>query len=301
VHLHWIPGLLGVGDLPRLGCPAVWTFHDQWPILGAAHYAERMPRDEGWLDRWTLRRKRAQWAGFAPLIACPSRWLAQEVRASALFGGREVQVLPNPVDTSLYRPQDRAAARSALGLPQDRLLLLFGAWGAATDRRKGFHVLEEALGLLARRGLSGRADLVLFGAEGSERVQGFATRWMGFVEDEARMSLLYSACDAFALPSLQDNFPNTLVEAMACGAAVAASEVGGVPDLVRDGETGLLAEKGNAAQLAERLQALLADAGLRTRLGAAARRAVERDCDERCIGARYLALYEQAMAQWRPA
>jgi glycosyltransferase involved in cell wall biosynthesis len=300
VHLHWIPGLLGIADLPRLGCPAVWTFHDQWPLLGAAHYADSARQDAGFLDRWTLRRKQRHWAGFAPVIACPSRWLAGEARASALFGGREVHLLPNPIDTSLYRPQDRAEARRKLSLPQERLLLLFGAWGAASDRRKGFHVLEEALGLLARRGFADRAGLVLFGAEGDARVQGFDTRWMGFVEDEARMSLLYSACDAFALPSLQDNYPNTLVEAMACGLPAVASAVGGVPDLVRDGETGLLVERGDAARLAERLEAVLAGAELRARLGAAARRAVERDCDERRVGARYVALYEQAMAQWRP-
>jgi glycosyltransferase involved in cell wall biosynthesis len=180
------------------------------------------------------------------------------------------------------------------------MLLLFGAWGAATDRRKGFHVLEEALALLARRGLAEGTDLVLFGAQGHAGVQGFRTHWMGFVEEEARMSLLYSACDLFALPSLQDNYPNTLVEAMACGLPVAASAVGGIPDLVRHMDTGLLAEKGDAAQLAGRLEALLADAALRARLGAAARRAVEQACDERVVAARYLALYEQAMARRGP-
>jgi glycosyltransferase involved in cell wall biosynthesis len=301
VHLHWIPGLLGIADLPAIAAPVVWTFHDQWPLCGAEHYRESARPSEGWLDRWTWRRKRAHWRDFSPLIACPSRWLADEVRASELFRGRDAHVVPNPIDTAFYRPQDRLDARRRLMLPPDRMLLLFGAWGASTDRRKGFHVLEEALALLARRGLAGSADLVLFGAQGSASVQGFRTHWMGFVEEEARMRLLYSACDLFALPSLQDNYPNTLVEAMACGLPAAASAVGGVPDLVRHMDTGLLADKGNAAQLAERLEALLADAPLRARLGAAARRAVEQACDERAIAARYAALYEQAMARGRPA
>ena len=312
VHLHWIPGLLGIADLPAIRKPVVWTFHDAWPICGAEHYTALPRPSEGYaprnraagargpdLDGWTWKRKRALWRGFAPTIVCPSRWLADEVRASVLFGGRDVHVLPNPIDTTLYRPRDRAAARSALGLPQGRTLVVFGAQRALDDRRKGLHVLEEALGLLAARGGAARADLVLFGAAGAGRLRGFETHWMGIIEDEARMSLLYAACDLFALPSLQDNYPNTLLEAMACGLPAVASRVGGVPDLVRPMETGLLAAPGDAAQLAEGIAALVGDAALRARLGAAARRTVEADCDSRTVGARYLEICADARAAWK--
>jgi glycosyltransferase involved in cell wall biosynthesis len=225
--------------------------------------------------------------------------MADEVRASALFGGREVEVLPNPLDTGLYRPQERAAARRQLGLPESRTLLLFGAWGVSGDRRKGFHVLAEALGRLRGLASARGADLVLFGASGSERVQGFETHWMGFVSDEARMRLLYSACDVLALPSLQDNYPNTLAEGMACGLAAVASDTGGIPDLVRHGETGLLVPPGDAVRLAEQLARVLGDAALRARLAEAGRRAVEQACDERGVAARYLDLYRRAIAAQR--
>jgi glycosyltransferase involved in cell wall biosynthesis len=314
VHLHWIPGMLGIADLPAIRKPVVWTFHDAWPICGAEHYTalarprsgyasgNRAPGASGPdLDRWTWQRKRARWRNFAPVVVCPSRWLADEVRASVLFGGREVHVVPNPVDTALYRPQDRAKARAALGLPQDRVLIAFGAQRASEDRRKGFHVLEEALASLAARGHPARADLVVFGAAGSGSVRGFRTHWMGVVEDEARMSQVYAACDVFALPSLQDNYPNTLVEAMACGLPPAASRVGGVSDLVLAGETGLLAAPGDATQLAGALQALLADPDLRARLGAAARRTIEAQCDPQQVGKRYLEIHAGAKAAWRPA
>ena len=312
VHLHWIPGLLSIADLPALNKPVVWTFHDAWPICGAEHYTgltrprvgytpgNRAPGAGGLdLDRWAWRRKRARWQDFAPVIVCSSRWLAAEVRASLMFGGRKVQVLPNPLDTSLYCPQDRAAVRKQLGLPGDRTLLLFGAWGVSGDRRKGFHVLSEALQQL--RELASQVDLVLFGASGSERVQGFNTHWMGFVHDEARMRELYSACDVLAIPSLHDNYPNTLAEAMACGLPAVGSNVGGIPDLVRDMETGLLAAPGDAAQLADRLQLLLRDAALRARISVAARRAIEDACDERTVGMRYAEIYKKAVDEWRPA
>ena len=309
VHLHWIPGLLGIADLPAIGRPVVWTLHDQWPICGAEHYTElarprvgyeagnRVPGAQGPdLDRWTWQRKREHWKTFVPAIVCSSRWMAGEVRASLLFGKRDIHIIPNPLDTALYCPQDRAAARARFGLPGDCKLLLFGAWGATTDRRKGFHVLSEALQKLSARGLAADTDLVLFGESGGGRVHGFSTHWLGVIEDEASMRQLYSACDVLAIPSLQDNLPNTLAEAMACGLPAVGSDTGGIPDLLRHGETGMLAAPGDAAQLADRLEALLRDAALRARLSEAARLAIEKSCGERAIGARYAELYRSLAA-----
>jgi glycosyltransferase involved in cell wall biosynthesis len=312
IHLHWIPGLLGIPDLPVLGRPVVWTFHDQWPICGAEHYTElarpRLGYDAGNrgpgargpdLDRWTWERKRAAWASFAPTIVCSSRWMAGEVRASRMFGGRDadnVHILPNPLDTGLYCPLERAAARHHFGLPEDRKLLLFGAWGATTDRRKGFHVLSEALKQLSASGLAADTDLVLFGVSGIAAVQGFRTHSLGVIDTEAALRQLYSACDVLAIPSLQDNLPNILAEAMACGLPAVGSDTGGIPDLIRHGETGLLAAPGDAAQLADRLQLLLNDDALRARIRTAARRAIEEACGESSVAARYLEIYRKAMA-----
>ena len=313
VHLHWIPGLLGIADLPSIARPVVWTFHDQWPICGAEHYTDlarpragyepgnRAPGARGLdLDRWVWRRKRALWPGFAPLIVCPSRWLAGEVRASVLFRDREIRVIPNPLDTSRYAPQDRAAARARLGLPDGRTLLLFAANRATSDTRKGFGVLAEALRRLSEGGLAAGADLVVCGAAGEGSVHGFATHWLGQIEG-ADMCQPYSACDVLVVPSLQDNLPNVLAEGMACGLPAVASDVGGIPDLVRHGESGLLAAPGDAPQLAARLRQLLTDAALRDRIRAAAQRAVEDACEPRKVGARYLEIYAETMARWKPA
>jgi glycosyltransferase involved in cell wall biosynthesis len=311
VHLHWIPGLLGIADLPAIARPVVWTFHDQWPICGAEHYTELARPREGYtpanrrpgaggpdLDRWTWRRKQRHWEGFAPVIVCSSRWMQSEVRASVLFGDRDVHVIPNPLDTALYRPQDGAAARRALGLPAGRTLLLFAAWGATTDRRKGFDVLSEALRQPPLQGLAGAVDLVVCGATGGERVGGFATHWLGHLDDEAAMRRLYASCDVLAIPSRQDNLPNILAEAMACGLPAVGSATGGIPDLIRHGETGLLAAPGDAVQLADRLGLLLGDAALRARIADAARRHIESLCGERLVGSRYAEVYRVAVAAW---
>jgi glycosyltransferase involved in cell wall biosynthesis len=312
VHLHWIPGLLAIADLPRIDRPVVWTFHDQWPLCGAEHYTElarprsgydesnRRPGNSGPdLDRWTWRRKLSAWREFTPSIVCPSRWLADEAGGSVLFGKCQVQTIPYPLDLSVFRPQDRVAARDLLRLPAGRTLLLFGASDPTGDRRKGFHVLSDALRHLAGRGLTAETDLVVYGAEGGGQVHGFNTHWMGFIRDDSVLSSLYSACDLFAIPSLQDNLPNTLIEAMACGLPAVGSNAGGITDLIRDKVTGLLAAPGDASQLADRIELLLRDPGLRSRMGKEARRSIETICDERAVADRYVAIYQSAMQSRR--
>jgi glycosyltransferase involved in cell wall biosynthesis len=132
-------------------------------------------------------------------------------------------------------------------------------------------------------------------------VQGFNTHWLGVIPDEAAMRQLYSACDLLAIPSLQDNLPNILAEAMACGLPAVGSDTGGIPDLIRNRETGLLAAPGDAAQLAEQLALLLRDAALRSRIREAARLAIGQACGERAVGTRYADIYKQAVEEWRPA
>jgi glycosyltransferase involved in cell wall biosynthesis len=309
VHLHWIPGLLGIADVASPRAPAVWTFHDQWPMCGAEHYTgltrpsigyapeNRAPGTRGPdVDAWVWRLKRAHWKHFMPRIVCPSGWLAAEARRSLLFGAREVRVIPNPIDTTVFRPREREAARRELGLPANRVLLLFGAWSATTDARKGFHVLSAALEHLAARGFARSMDLVVFGSQGKGRIHGFETHWRGFVRSEEDLAVLYSACDALALPSLSDNFPNTAIEAMACGLPVVGTRAGGIPEIVHDGQDGLLAEPGDATSLADRLERLIADVALRRRMGDAARRTVAHLCNEASIAERYLAVYRAAVA-----
>jgi glycosyltransferase involved in cell wall biosynthesis len=301
VHLHWVPGLLGLRGIASAERPVVWTFHDQWPICGAEHYTALGRPRQGYgergldLDAWVWRRKRARWKDFFPRIVCPSGWLAGEVRSSVLFGGRDVRVIPNPLDMALFSPRERSEARRHLGLPAERTLLAFGAWSATSDPRKGFQVLSAALARLAERPSASGLGLVVFGEQGTGRIHGLETYWRGFIDDDAELTQLYSACDALALPSLSDNFPNTALEAMACGLPVVASRAGGIPEIVRDGENGLLAEAGNAAELAQRLESLLADVALRSRLGANARRTVAALCDERTVADSYARVYRAAL------
>jgi glycosyltransferase involved in cell wall biosynthesis len=151
-HLHWVQSeFLSIADLGRLRGPAVWTLHDMWAFCGAEHYTagerwrtgyrpDNRPAHEAGFDlnRWTWQRKRRRWNRPLHLI-CPSRWLADCVRSSALMSDWPVRVIPNPIDTGFWRPVAKPLARELLGLPQGVPLLVFcrisSCWCAGNANR----------------------------------------------------------------------------------------------------------------------------------------------------------------------
>lgn len=279
VHLHWVGGeTLSLHEIAGLGQPVIWTLHDMWPFCGAEHYdnflhpgryrhgysAESRPPGEHGpdLDRYSYVRKRKTWRGRIFHLACPSQWMADRVAESDLLGHMPVRVIPNGVDVEVFRPFERNIARHGLGLPDDDKLILFGAVASTSDTRKGFDLLIDSLHMLAAQ----RRDrqpvrLLVFGA--ADPVSGFdgtpclQIHYMGSVEDEARLALIYSAADVFVAPSRQDNLPNTLIEAQACGVPSVAFRVGGIPEAISDGESGFLVEPFSTRQLAEAISRVL--------------------------------------------
>lgn len=263
LHLHWVQGeMLSIADIGRLRKPVVWTLHDMWAFCGAEHYTEEFRWREGYrkgnrpsyesgfdLNRWTWERKRKHWQ--RPMrIVTPSHWLAQCVRESALMRDWPVSVIPNPIDTERWHPLEQTLARELLGLPNDVPLLLFGAIGGGQDPRKGFELLQAALQNL--RGEIPELQLVVFGQLRPKDPSdlGFPIHYTGHLHDDLSLRALYSAADAFVLPSRQDNLPNTGVESLACGTPVVAFDTCGLPDIVSHKETGYLAKAFDAEDLA---------------------------------------------------
>ena len=232
VHLHWVQGeMLSIADIGRICKPIIWTLHDMWAFCGAEHVTpdyrwrdgyrvdNRPVHESGFdLNRYTWQRKRKHW--LRPLqIVCPSQWLADCVRTSALMGEWPVAVVPNPIDTDRWKPIDRRLARQLLDLPQDCPLLIFGAMGGGEDPNKGFDLLLAALSHLCSEPSLQNLQLVVFGqlAPQSPPQLGFPVNYTGHLHDDLTLRALYSAADAFVLPSRQENLPNTGLEAHACG------------------------------------------------------------------------------------
>ncbi|MGQ9663032.1 MAG: glycosyltransferase [Kiritimatiellia bacterium] len=275
VHLHHVGGLLDYGSFfPTAAKKAVlvWTLHDMNPFTGGCHYNHGC-------DRWRTgcgacpqigssrrhdvsakvwERKRKVFAALptsALTLVSPSRWLAQQVAQSPILGRFPVRVIPNGIDISLYRPREKALAREIMGLPLASKIVLFVAQ-QVKNRRKGFAVLVGALRKIAN---VDRLQLLTVGIDVPPCGSSVPAVHFGAVHVSGVLALLYNAADLLAVPSLEDNLPNTVLEAFACGTPVVASAVGGLPDLVQPGVTGWLVPSGDEAALAAALQQALSE------------------------------------------
>ncbi|WP_284260970.1 glycosyltransferase family 4 protein [Roseicyclus amphidinii] len=305
VNLHWVTGFLDYRSFfgtHAHGQPLVWTLHDMAPMTGGCHYALSCDRFTGScgacpllgggretdLSRRIHDSKREALARLAPettRIVAPSRWLAAEARRSSLLSRFDVEVIPNGLDIDGFAPRDRAQARKMLGLPQDDLILLFGAHGLS-DPRKGMDLLHAALAGVDR---SAR-PVTLATLGGGKGPDGSIA--LGHIDDVGRMSLAYSAADLLVLPTRAEAFGQVLSEAMSCGTPCVSFRVGGVPDVVRHGQTGLLAEPEDVASLRQAIETLLHDDVLRQRMGRASREIAVSEFADTSIAGRYGALYD---------
>src|SRR5262245_22613396 len=216
-----------------------------------------------------------------------------------------IAVMPPGVDLDLFAPVERALARATLGLTGEVLLFV-----GRIDPVKGLDTLLEALALL--RGRPGLQLLVAGGAGSAlaadpdeaylralARKLGVADRvlWLGPVEQE-RLPLYYSGADVSVVPSRYESFGLVALEALACGAALVASRVGGLPSIVEDGQNGLLVPSRTPAEFASRIERVLDDPALAERLRAAARPSMTR-FSWAATARRVAALYDQLSAVGR--
>jgi glycosyltransferase involved in cell wall biosynthesis len=309
LHLHWIVhGFINIPFLRQARRPIVWTLHDSWAFTGGCHlpadcrrYEEacgRCPylggRSEVDLTRMNWQRKSRAWRDVDITVVTPSNWLAACARSSSLFAGRRVEVIPNGLDTEVFKPADRGACRRILNLPMDKHLILFGAMGATIDANKGFDLLRQALTALPRQVAAKECMLVVFGAQQLNLPDlNIEVRFLGTLTDDIALSVIYSAADVMVVPSRQENLPNTVIEAMACGTPVAAFRTGGIPDLIDHQHSGYLAKAFETTDLARGIAWILEQSVMEKSLGRAARLKVEREFAIDVVVARYLKLYSE--------
>lgn len=310
IHLHWITkAYLGIRDIPRLNAPLVWTLHDMWPMTGGCHYDQGCGRytdgcgrcpvlgsdSDNDLSAYLLQRKHRAWRDLDLTIVSPTRWLAECARNSTLLHGFRTEVIPNGIDLERFRPIEKSRARDALSIDSGARVILFGAMGAIDDHRKGYSHLQAALHLLAAKRLEAR--LLIFGAtrQKSAPVEGLPVQFVGRLHSDRDLACLYSAADVFVAPSMQDNLPNTVMEALACGTPCVAFRVGGIPEMIRHRYNGYLAEPGDSGELAAGIEWTLEDPQRWRILSEQARKTAEENYDLVAIANRHLELYGEIL------
>ena len=276
VVLHNIDGLLALGALPGIDRPVVWRMHDMWPAIGTRHYddqAHPLRGLAGRIDRWVSGRKRAAYARMERLTLCPpSHWLADVARASPLTRGHACEVIPNGVDIEAFRPGPSSEARAALGIDEGRVVIAFGASGGIGDPRKGGDLLLAALRAGARELREAGAHLLIFGGGGEDfAALGLPATLLQQRDSRLGMAQVYQAADLLVAPSRMENLSLVVLEAMACATPVLAFDIGGMPDMIADGDTGWLAEPVSPPALLAALLRAIAQLGGGDAVGARAR------------------------------
>ena len=264
IHLHWVCGgfLDFKGFFTKVSKKVVWTLHDMNPFTGGCHYANECdgymkdchtcPQLEGTADLSIAKKMLSQKIkvlndrreGLS--IVTPSKWLMECSRQSALFRSYNHQHIYNVVAGEECYLTNKAASRNNLSIPLDKKVVLCIA--SFTDLRKGNDIMLGALPWMAEKNVL----LCMVGSISEKMKSEEGVMQLGYVKDKAKMREIYNAADVFVLPSMADNFPNTIVESLRCGTPVVAFDVGGIPEQITE-HNGILVEERSEQSLASAL------------------------------------------------
>ena len=308
IHLHWInQGMLsldGIQKILRSGKPVVWTMHDIWPATAICHLTlgcrsftsackscRLLPGGSRLAQSVWRKKQRLLEDENIYFVAC-SHWLEQEAKSSALLKGHKITSIPNPIDTHIYNNRcNKQEARQRLGLPADKKLILFVSQ-RVTNRNKGMDYLMKACDMLKDLPQLG---VVILGGHAEEVTTQLPTFPLGYVNDEHRIVDVYNAVDVFVLPSLSENLPNTIMEAMACGVPCVGFRVGGIPEEIDHKQNGYVADYRSAEDLARGIRWILTEADYES-LSQHAVQKVAQTYSQQSVALKYLDIYQQAMA-----
>jgi glycosyltransferase involved in cell wall biosynthesis len=322
IHLHWPTWAVTPRQLAnwlRSGRVVFWTLHDFWAMTGGCHYpagceqykticmkCPQLSDDPGFVPNSFAEKLRMTGNGGALWIITPSEFLAQRARKSAILGGRPIASLPNAVELDVFRPPpQRDALRAGVGIGQSDLVLLIGSYDLR-EKRKGFSVLTDALNELLESGAlaeclpaGANVHIALLGKSAATyKFPNSKLLNFGAIDDDAAISDILGLADLICAPSLEDNYPNLILEGMSCGTPSLGFATGGVPEMIRDGVTGILEpEVGSPQSLRHGILRFVTehfgDLAMRSRCRAAA----EEVNDPEKIGRRLRELYEDALGR----
>lgn len=249
--------------------PVIWTLRDMWTFTGGCHFSADCQKyhascgscpqlgsvDEEKQTSKDLAFKKASIGSTTTFVAI-SRIIAEQARQSSVLHGREIRVIPNTVMLDRFENIEKKVARQALGLPENKLILSAGALNLA-DPRKGSEAMTKLLEAFRN---NPNVHWAIFG-RGLEKlvdpIPGNCT-YFGLLEDDVTLNRIYSASDVFLMPSLQESFGKTTVEAMASGTPVIAFDNTPAAEMIRGGETGWLVPHGNSSEYLTRTEEAIA-------------------------------------------
>lgn len=306
VHLHWVnAGMLNIKDLEKIKAPIVWSLHDMWSFTGGCHYSDGCEKfknecgncpilgssKENDLSRKQFLKKLSLYPKKENLtVVALSSWIKKEAEKSMLFKNRTIVNIPNPIDTTIYKPFNKGKARELWGLSNTKKYVLFGAMSTASYKRKGFKELKESIKYL--KDDNNNIELIIFGASKPEKSLklGFPEHYLGQINDDVALKTLYNLADVTIVPSIQENLSNVIMESLSCGTPVVGFNIGGNKDLIDHKKNGYLAEPFQVKDLSEGIRWVLNHENEKD-LRENAREKVVRTFDNKIVIEQYFDLY----------
>lgn len=305
LQLHWInDGFIKIEDLKELRSKIVWRFADCWPVTGGCHYPGKCKgymKECGCCDLLTSKqaddlsnlvwkRKKSNWENLDLTIVVPSKWMQSIVLSSSLFADKNVKIIPNGLDTNQFSPIAKNEAK--LKLNPDKRIILYGAFYAFHDKRKGGDLFLEAIESLASK-YKETVEILMFGAMNCPACS-IPIRVLGVIDNDNYLQYIYSAADVMVVPSLEEAFGQTAIEALACSTPVVAFSDTGVADVIDHKQNGYLAKYGDVADLAKGIDwGLSLNTKEQDEVSEAARDKVLKNYDIQIIANAYRQLYKE--------
>ena len=284
VFLHWVNSFVTCKEAVRLAAlnkPVFWVMHDMWLYTGGCHSDYDCGRFEKGcglcprikssdpldISRRNYIEKKKQLEGSGIFLVSPSRWNLACAKKSGICAGLDGIVINNPIDTGIYKPYTGGEElRKRLMIRPDEKVILFGAMGDSVHKWEGMNMIKDAILRLPDE-LRQKTVLLIFGNGSEIDINSFPvkTRALGYIYDEGILASLYDAADVFVSPSLADNYPNTLLEAVCCGTPCVCFDIGGMGEIVINEKTGYTARSGDTEDMSKGI-GLVLKSGLKKKL-----------------------------------
>jgi len=288
LHCHNLHGgYFDLRALPWLSkqIPTFLTLHDAWLLSGHCAHSfdcERWktgcgscpdlsiyPAIRRDATAYNWQRKQDIYAKSRIHVATPSQWLMTKVEQSILAPAlAETKIIPNGIDLTVFHPGDQQKARIELGIAHDIRMLLHVGYRTRSNLWRDYTTLEAVVKTVAERMPHAQIVLVCLGEERKpKRIGMIEIRFIGYQKEPTTVAHYYQAADIYLHATKADTFPNVVLEALACGTPVVATAVGGIPEQVKDGVTGILVQPKAVEVMADAIIKLLTDDPIREQLG----------------------------------
>jgi glycosyltransferase involved in cell wall biosynthesis len=311
INTHWIGSeTISIRDLSKIKKPLVMTLHDMWMFCGMEHYynLDQFEMNFRWMSNSKVKKKyffdlskfvfnKKRSINNIHHIVTPSRWLANYCSKSLILKKKKITVIPNPVDTNIFKPQNPFKIKKKLNIKNNEKVILYGSSSSLDVEAKGFHKLLKIL-TTVNKITKHKIKFIIFGD--TKKIDQYtiplSTINCGYIKDTKKLIELYSIADTLVMPSVLDNLPQIATEGQSCGCPIVAFETGGLPEIVDHNVNGFLTKKFDTRLFAKNIEKIFDMNGKNIKkFRNNARQKAKKEWDKSVISEKYIKLYKKIL------